>query len=210
MGPLRAADSSLVCNSYEIAELFRMAFASVYVPNTPHSPYPYQHSSTRMREFSVSCANVLEVLLDLDGSSSPGMDGIHPMLLKSCAHAVVLPLTLIFQKSLMTAELPYLWKVSKISPIFKSGTKYCPLNYRPVSLTSVSCKVMERLLAAHINEYLEQNQLLSSYQYGFRKGHSTEDQLLVAYSSIVSAVDRGDGYYCAIPYSCVTAKSIEN
>ena len=192
VGPLKDADGTLVHNSYEISELFRKAFISVYVPDTPSSPCPYQQASTTMGELSVNCGSVLEVLLSLDGSSSPGIDGVHPMLLKSCAHAVVVPLTLIFQRSLTRAELPYLWKVSKVSPIFKSGTKYCPLNYRPVSLTSVCCKVMERLLAGHITEYLEGNQLLSSKQYGFRKGHSTEDQLLIAYSGIVAAVDRGD------------------
>ena len=51
--------------------------------------------------------------------------------------------------------------------------------------------MLERVIAAHISEYLETHDLLSPHQFGFRKGHSTEDQLLLTYSDIVSKVDMG-------------------
>ena len=66
-----------------------------------------------------------------------------------------------------------------------------PLNYRPISLTSCCCKVAERLLAHHIYEYLQQNNLLSHRQFGFRLGHSAEDQVLLTYGKIIADVDRG-------------------
>ena len=65
------------------------------------------------------------------------------------------------------------------------------LNYRPVSLMSVCCKVMERMLTAHIVEYLETNDLLSTRQFGFRADRSTENQLLLMYGKVFKYVDAG-------------------
>ena len=129
----------------------------------------------------------------LNESSSPGPDGIHPIMLRRCAHAVALPLMFIFRKVYESGVLPDDWKCSQIAALFKNGTKSDPLNYRPVtvSLTSVCCKVMERLISAHITEFLDHNGLLSNRQFGFRKGRSTEDQLLLTYGGVVSEVDRG-------------------
>ena len=77
-------------------------------------------------------------------------------------------------------------------PIFKNGRKSDALNYRPVSLTSVCCKVMERVLYCHIVKHLDENGIISEKQFGFRKGRSTEDQLLLTYGEIIRAVDAGE------------------
>ena len=87
--------------------------------------------------------------------------------------------------------LPALWKWSVVVPLFKSGSRCSPSNYRPISLTSVCCKTLERLIATHIMDFLEENQLLSNRQFGFRRGRSTEDQLLLVYSEVVRWVDAG-------------------
>ena len=87
--------------------------------------------------------------MNLVGSSYPGSDGICPMALKSCMDEIALPLTLIVQKSLISGWLPFEWRSSRVIPIFKGGSKASPLNYRPVSVTFVCCRVMEGLLAGH-------------------------------------------------------------
>ena len=87
---------------------------------------------------------VLARLQRLKPDKSPGLDGIHPMLLKSCAHQVAKPLSLIYQASFDEGQLPSDWKLANISPFFKKGPNNNPGNYRPVSLTSVPCKLMER------------------------------------------------------------------
>ena len=71
------------------------------------------------------------------------------------------------------------------------ATLYNPLSYRPISLTSVCCKMMERILADHIYGYLEINSLLSDAQFGYRRSRSTEDQLLITYGCITQQVDSG-------------------
>jgi hypothetical protein len=71
-------------------------------------------------------------------------------------------------------------------PLFKQGSRCSPLNYRPVSLTSVCCKVMEKIVVLHIVQFLEDEGLLSSGQFLFRRGHSTEGELLLTYGDVVN------------------------
>ena len=87
-------------------------------------------------------------------------------------------------------QLPEYWKTSLVISIFKSKSRYDPLNYRPVSLTSVSCKTMENLSYSILN-YLEANSLIMNTQFGFRKNHPTENQLLITYEHIFELVDAG-------------------
>ena len=82
----------------------------------------------------------------LNPAKSPGPDAVHPHLLKSCADLLVTPLICIFQKSFTDSCLPDDWKSANITPLFKKGSKSDPDNYRPVSLTCVSCKVMESII----------------------------------------------------------------
>ena len=87
--------------------------------------------------------------------------------------------------------LPREWLDSVVVPIYKKSMRCDPLNYRPISLTSVPCKVLERLIAKHLMQYLDTNSLLSNHQYGFRSKHSTCDQLIITYNDITKFVDSG-------------------
>ena len=88
------------------------------------------------------------------------------------------PLTDLFRYNLDTGELPNEWKIANITPIYKKGKKADPNNYRPVSLTSAVCKMMERLVRDELENHLEKQGLLSPSQHGFRKGRSCCTQLL--------------------------------
>ena len=114
------------------------------------------------------------------------------MLLKSCAKSLAYPLWIIYRLSLLECRLPVLWKTSVVAPIFKKGSRYNPLNYRPISLTSVPCKCLERVVAKHLTAYLEENNILSDHQFGFRAGRSTMYQLLLVYHDISTWLDEGN------------------
>ena len=88
-------------------------------------------------------------------------------------------------------RLPHQWKHSLVVPLFKKGSRYDPLNYRPVSLTFVICKCLERIIAKELVVYFDLGEVFSNDQFGFRSGRSTEDQLLLAYSDITQWVDEG-------------------
>ena len=113
------------------------------------------------------------------------------MLLKSCASQLAYPLFKIFCLSLEESKLPEAWKVSQVTPIFKKGSRYVPLNYRPVCLNSVPCEGLEHIIAARLNEYLEENSILTEHQFGFRAGRSTLDQLILVYDCISTWYDEG-------------------
>ena len=121
-----------------------------------------------------------------------GPDEVHPLFLKSCATQLAYPLTVIFNRSLRDGALPAAWKTSLVVPIYKKGARYEALNYRPISLTSVPCKQMERILCKSIMAYLETNGLLNPHQFGFRAGRSTMDQLLLVYDSVSKRTDEGE------------------
>ena len=72
-------------------------------------------------------------------------------------------------KSYESSELPEDWKQANVCPIFKKGSKTNPANYRSISLTSVTCKIMERLIRDIMMKHLLDNNLISEHQHGFVK-----------------------------------------
>lgn len=134
---------------------------------------------------------VLAELLALDSTKSPGPDGLHPHLLKNCADSIAGPLSSIFQQSIDTGEIPEDWRLAEVCPIFKKGRRSDPGNYRPVSLTSVACKVMETIIRKHLLQMVEGD--LSDSQHGFRKGRSCLTNLLETFEEWTRALDNGYG-----------------
>ena len=107
------------------------------------------------------------------------------------ARELSLPLAILFNQSVEEGRLPSEWLSSVVIPIYKKGARCDPLNYRPVSLTSVVCKVLERLIVKPINAHLSENLLIDVNQFGFRSGHSTLDQLLLTYNDVSLLSDAG-------------------
>ncbi|KGL88360.1 RNA-directed DNA polymerase from mobile element jockey, partial [Charadrius vociferus] len=99
---------------------------------------------------------VRDHLAKLDIHKSMGPDGMHPRVLRELADVIARPLSIIFERSWGTGEVPEDWRKADISPIFKKGKKEDPGNYRPVSLTSVPGKVMERLILDVLSKHIEE------------------------------------------------------
>ena len=175
----------------EIAEVLADSFSSVFNTGIPDDAHPHQRFEGPMEALTIEYDMIYDLLTKMDPSSSPGPDEVHPQVLKACARELALPLTILFQRSLATGLIPEIWKKSLVTPIYKAGSRSTPLNYRPVSLTCVPCKIMERLVVKHITDYAEQNHLFSNFQFGFRAGHSTEDQLLLMYGRVTQWLDMG-------------------
>ena len=97
-------------------------------------------------------------------------------------------LTLIYQASLEQGQIPNDWNTANVAPIFKNGDQSKPSNYRPVSLTSISCKVNEHILHSHIMKFFEQHHILSEFQHGFRKNRC-ETQLILTIKDIANGLD---------------------
>ena len=105
---------------------------------------------------------VAAVLGRLKPNKSPGVDGHHPRVLVELKNEMATPLRMIFTCSLRhEGQLPPSWKEANVTPIYKKGKRHIPGNYRPVSLTSVAGKCMERLIRDAIMTHTTENDLLS-------------------------------------------------
>ena len=115
---------------------------------------------------------VLKTLSRLKPDKSPDPDNMHPMLLRETAHCNTQPLTWIFQKSVQEGIVPDDWKRANITPIFKKGSKSAVENYvyRPISLTSCVCKVLETIIKVQITAFLEARKQITKRQHGFVSG----------------------------------------
>ena len=121
---------------------------------------------------------VLKILKELKAKKSAGLDGISSELLKLGAEALALPLTHIINTSIATGQFPTQWKKGKITPLYKKGSRTKKENYRPVALLSCAGMILERCIAIQIEEYMEKNNFLSEFQFGFRKGKSCVSEML--------------------------------
>ena len=98
-------------------------------------------------------------------------------------------LSLIFQKSLTTGELPLSWLRANITPIFKKGDRSLASNYRPISLTSICCKILEHIIFSNIMNHFDQYAILTDRQHGFRRKHSTESQLILTTHDLANSLN---------------------
>ena len=191
VGPIRLGTGQLSSDPLVMSETLASAFAAVYVKETPAFQEPHQTFDGTIESIQVTAEDVLSHLQALDANSAMGPDFIHPLVLKNCSEVLSHPLNVIFCRSLAEGVVPSAWKRSTVVPLFKKGARYDPLNYRPVSLTSVCCKTMERIITKQLYEYLESNGIISDHQFGFRPGRSVMEQLLLVYEDISYNMDSG-------------------
>ena len=187
------SDGEKIDGSRDKAEEFNKFFTSVFTKEEQNTkPKNLEKEfETSFTSMLISKEDVRRTLLALNPDKSPGPDGIHPRILKECASALDCPLCLLFQKSTEEGRIPEDWKTANISPIHKKGSRSEVENYRPISLTSCICKVLERLIRKPLLEHLFDNGLVSDRQHGFLPGRSCSTQLLEMMDYCTEVLDRG-------------------
>ena len=105
-------------------------------------------------------------------------------MLLLCDNSGVLPFKIIFQNILITSTYPDMWKLSNVTRIFKKGEKQLINNYRPIS-----SKILEKIIFNNLYHYLNENNLITKNQSGFRPGDSTTNQLLYLLNEIHQAFE---------------------
>ena len=143
-----------ICNKY-----FHSAFNRPVIGEV--MPYMEEVCQEKIENIEITPQQVAKKLEKLNKFKSSGPDNIHPHLLRETASTVSEPLSKIFQQSLIAGETPEDWRSANVTPIFKKGDRTDPANYRPVSLTSQVCKVLESIVRDKMLEHLEDNNLLS-------------------------------------------------
>ena len=109
--------------------------------------------------------------------------------MKEAARKFAPVLQVIFTQSYVTGSLPKDWLTANVVAIYKKGNRSTPANYRPVSLTCVTTKLMEHIIFRSIMAHLDSHNLLQHYQHGFRQQHSPETQLIITIEEIARALD---------------------
>ena len=174
------------------ADVFARHYASVYTCEPDLDVSLNSRTTTALLDSDITMDEVLEAINLLNRFKSPGPDEIHPAIFKELAVILAEPLSKLFTLSLRAGRLPTDWKEAVVTPMYKSGSKHHPGNYRPVSLTCVACKIMEKVLAYRIRQHLEVNALLHPGQHGFRRKRSCITNLLTAREKWVEAKSAGD------------------
>ena len=135
----------------------------------------------------VDVQDVLKVLKDLKKKTSCGLDGVSSELLKECKEEIAGPLTIIINRSICSGVFPKDWKIAKIAPLLKKGDATKRENYRPVALLCVAGMILEKIVADQIESFFESNNLLGTFQFGFRKNRSTVSELLTLFETLQEA-----------------------
>ena len=123
-----------------------------------------------------------------------GVDDIAPDIVKLTVEAICKPLTHLINLSFKSGIFPTKLKVAKIIPIHKTGDKRKIENKRPISLLNIFAKVYEKAIYDRLYNYIEQFQLISNYQHGFRKNHSTETAIIQFIHNIYKAMEKRHHY----------------
>ena len=146
--------------------------------NLPKFDTAEKSNGCTITDLRVTPNAVQNKLAGLDPNKANGPDNIPARLLKELSKELSLPYCLLFNKSLESGEIPLDWKKANVKAIFKKGTRSDPGNYRPVSLTSISCKILESFIRDAIVDHMKSNKLYSQCQHGFRRHRSCITQLL--------------------------------
>ena len=177
VGPLENNRGNIISEEFQMAEVLNEYFSSVFTTEDISSlPVPFTKSegnkSEHLGQLFVTPEMIEKKIKKMKDNKSSGVDGIPPKLLKEIVEQISTPLTKVFNLSLEEGIVPAERKEANITPLFKKGSRNKKENYRPVSLTSVVCKLLETLIRDHLVEFLVKHKLINTSQHGFLKGMS--------------------------------------
>lgn len=173
----------------EAAEELNLFFGSVFTEEEPISAdLKFDSINATMNDIMITPEGIESAIERLANNSSPGPDGICPKLLKITKPVISRVFEALFQQSIDTGCVPDAWKIARVTPIFKSGDSSIPSNYRPISLTSIPCKLLEHIISSAVMKYLTKHNYFIPNQHGFQRGRSCETQLFELVTDLHHAV----------------------
>lgn len=189
---LKEPNGALLVDDLAKAELLADSFSKVFTVDDGCSPIYHSNVMYPQEVPSFILAiDIVRYLKSWPSSYSITPDNIPFVFLKNTAEVLCHPLEYIYNRSLMSSEIPSRWRHSYVSPIPKKEPLTDPSNYRPVSLTSLLCRLFEKHMLKEMNTHIMRNQLIPSAQHGFRKGMSCETQMIEVLNDWTFALDNG-------------------
>ncbi|MCG8035226.1 MAG: reverse transcriptase family protein, partial [Candidatus Thiodiazotropha taylori] len=174
------------------ADILNKQYMSVFTQEDEDDiPSPDGDPVPDMPEIDIQEEGIRKLLENINPKKAAGPDNVPARILKDCACELAPILTLIFRQSLSDGQVPEDWKKANVTAIYKKGTRQDPANYRPVSLTSLSCKIMEHVIVSQTLKHLDKHEVLHDCQHGFRARRSCETQLITLVHELASSLDKG-------------------
>ena len=178
---------ALVTDPVAKANVLNAQFQSVFTRETPLTEeHKAEQEYPAIADVRFTVNGVRKLLENLDPTKAVGPDEIPPRVLKELASDIAPVLTEIFNRSYQTGVMPDDWRKANVVPAYKKGKKILAVNYRPISLTCICCKLFEHVMVSHIMGHLERHNALYKFQHGFRSRLSCESQLTEFYHDLVS------------------------
>ena len=139
------------------SEILNKQFQSVFTKkSTTTTPRLFGNKYPSIGNLSITLKGVQKLLEKINISKAAGPDLIPGRMLNMLAPELAPIVHAIFTQSLDTGELPRDWSLANVAPIFKKGNRVLAENYRPVSLTCITCKLFEHIVCRHILDHVEQ------------------------------------------------------
>lgn len=161
-------------------------------PDLPSTPLLDAQNSpvNSLTILDVDEAEVEAIILQLRNDCAVGWDGISPIMLKNCRHILVPHITYLLNRCLQMGVFPNAFKKAIVHPIYKSGSRSCVNNYRPISVLPTLSKILEKILNKCLRSFLDKHQIIANNQYGFRTKLSTEDAVLELTQQVALNLDQ--------------------
>ncbi|CAH2100147.1 unnamed protein product [Euphydryas editha] len=190
-----------ITNKKEICECFNNYFSTIgltlanNINKTNHNNSLFITSASSSVPYSLSnltpatTDEILSIINNLKTNTSSGLDGISSKTIKCIKHHIQYELTECINKCLEQGTFPDSLKIAKVTPIYKSGSRYDPGNYRPISVLPVLSKIFERVLYTRLEKYLSLQKFLYKKQYGFRSKSNTLSATMDLVTRIKLSID---------------------
>ena len=168
---MKRKDGTFATTHAEKAEILNKQFSSVFtredLTDIPtFDPIPCQ---TLLNDLTITPGKVEKNLRKLRTDKSCGPDKVHPFLLNKLSKCMSLPISKLFNISLQSGKLPTIWKEGIVTALYKKGSRSLASNYRGITLTSVICKQLEKIIVEALEQHLRANSLQDDNQHGFTK-----------------------------------------
>ena len=147
-------NGKVITDPKEKADVLNKQFESVFVEERSIEPALRKVSTfPDMDDIVISTPGVTKLLENLKPYKAVGPDKINPLVMKQLVVDIAPILTMLYQKSYETGQIPMDWRRAEVTPVFKKGSKTVACNYRPISLTCIACKIMEHISTSNIMKH---------------------------------------------------------
>lgn len=185
-------DSVTITNKLEIAKHFNNLYITQNIDNSFVDNYEPKFAQACNSIFlkPVDESEIINLVNKLKNKKSCGYDGIPIQVIKSCIKIIAKPIVHIINIMLETGCFPNQLKITLVKPLHKKGPKNLINNYRPVALLPSFSKIFEKVIYVRLVDYLDKNQTLNEFQYGFRKDRSTSAAIYTILSNVCDCINR--------------------